>query len=150
MLRRWLRESDYARALLGDEPAIEGLRGGIIPSGRPRRAMGACSCSATRPASRTHSPPKASTRRCTPAGWRPGPDDEPERRRGGAGLREPAAGAERNERTARAIRATFGIAVEPFARRALHRPGLALRLNTDVFFTKRGFAPFIWGLLRAW
>jgi flavin-dependent dehydrogenase len=55
---------------------------------------------------------------------------------------------DRNERTARALRATFGLAIEPYAWRAARQPAFADRLNTDAFWPKASFAGFVWDLTR--
>jgi flavin-dependent dehydrogenase len=57
---------------------------------------------------------------------------------------------DRNEAAARALRATFGLAIEPYAKHAATHAAFADHLNTDVFFPKRSFLSFVWRLTRAW
>jgi flavin-dependent dehydrogenase len=40
VLRAWLARSAWARGLLGDEPELEDVHGGVIPTGRARRVAG--------------------------------------------------------------------------------------------------------------
>jgi flavin-dependent dehydrogenase len=53
---------------------------------------------------------------------------------------------DRNEAAARALRATFALAIEPYARYATLRPAFADRLMTGVFFLKNGFPQLMLGL----
>ena len=151
LFSRWLSESRFAKELLGARPAIEAVRGGVIPSGRRIRT----------------------THRIFLIGDAAGVADPftaegifqamQSARMAARSLIEctniPAAMAryehelhvfDQNDRAARALRATFNFAIEPYARHAAMHRAFGDRLNTDVFFMKKSFPRFVWGLARAW
>jgi geranylgeranyl reductase family protein len=147
---RWLAESRFARELLGDAPAVHELRGGIIPTGRRVRAIGRALLIGD--AAGVADPFTAegifqamlSGRLAADALLRTR-DMASARTRYERALRV----FDRNERAARWVRATFGVAIEPYARRAARRPAFADHLNTDVFLPKPSFRSFVWRLTRA-
>jgi geranylgeranyl reductase family protein len=151
LLTRWLAQSRFARELLGDRPALEDVRGGLIPSGRGRRAAGPIlfagdaagvadpftaegiyqAMDTGRAAARalaTHGDPVAA----------------------GRAYERETGTFDRNERAARGVWRTFGATIEVCAWRAHRRPAFADGLNTAVFFPKSSFEGFVWSLLRAW
>jgi len=149
LLARWIERSPFVRDLLGSRANIEGVRGGIIPTGRkirssPRVFLLGDAAGVADPFTAEgiyeaiHSAVLAADA-LTSGDF------------GDAYVRYERSLAvfDRNERTARAMRATFGLAIEPYARRAARDPAFAGRLNTDVFFLKPSFTGFVRNLMRA-
>jgi geranylgeranyl reductase family protein len=146
LLDRWLAENRYARALLVQPVALENVHGGIIPSGRSRRARGRVFLVGD--AAGTADPFTAEGIAEAMHGARLAAEAL------GANADPHAAGRayerslrvfDRNERAARLLRATFGLAIEPYAWFAARRPRFADRMMTDVFFLKRSFPQMILG-----
>jgi flavin-dependent dehydrogenase len=147
LLTRWLGENRFARELFDRPARLEDVRGGIIPSGRRTRTSGrvflagdaagvADPFTAEGIAEAMHSGRLAA-----------------EALTGGGGIDAARARYERtlrvfdrNEAAARALRATFALAIEPYARYATLRPAFADRLMTGVFFLKNGFPQLMLGL----
>jgi flavin-dependent dehydrogenase len=149
LLARWIERSPFVRELLGSRANIEGVHGGIIPTGRkirssPRVFLLGDAAGVADPFTAEgiyeaiHSAVLAA-------------DALSSGDFGDAYVRYERSLAvfDRNERTARAMRATFGLAIEPYARRAARDPAFAGRLNTDVFFLKPSFTGFVRNLMRA-
>lgn len=151
LLARWLAESPFARDLLGSNVALERVRGGVIPSGRRRRTAGRAfligdAAGVADPFTAEGIFQAIRSGRLAARALAESRDVDGARARYERELRI----FDRNERAARALRATFNVAIEPYARRAAKRPAFADRLNTDAFFLKRGLFDFVWGLTRAW
>jgi geranylgeranyl reductase family protein len=149
LLRSWLDRSPFVRELLGTSLAMTVVHGGIIPTGRkvrsaPRVLLIGDAAGVADPFTAEgifeaiHSARLAADALTTGAF----PD-------AAARYERSLAVFDRNERTARAMRATFGLAIEPYARRAARDPAFAGRLNTDVFFLKPSFTGFVRNLMRA-
>jgi geranylgeranyl reductase family protein len=150
LLDRWLRESRFARELLGDRPQLEGVKGGIIPTGRARAkgrvllvgdAAGVADPFTAEGIFQAMQSARLAARALATS---PGVEAAAAR------YERDAAIFDRNERAALGLRATFGMAIEICAGRAAKRPSFADHLNTAVFFEKRSFAGFVTGLIAAW
>jgi geranylgeranyl reductase family protein len=151
MLSRWLRTSASARAVLDPAKPLEALSGGVIPTGRRRRARGGVflvgdaagvadpfsaegiyqAMSSGRAAARAllaHGPGRAAERTYVRA-LRP---------------------FDRNAREATRLRLGFGFVIDPLARRALRRPALAHHLSSTGFFMKESLPDFLLGIARTW
>ena len=142
LLDRWIARSPFTRERIGERPAFDDLKGGIIPTGR-KRTMG----------------------RVLLAGDAGGVADPftaegiyqaiHSGRLAARALLENAdydalcAPFDRNERAANGLRATFDAAIELCARRALAKPSFAHWMSTAVFFPKRSLARFGVDLLLA-
>jgi geranylgeranyl reductase family protein len=147
LLHRWLRENRFARELFPENVLLEDERGGIIPSGRSRRASGrvflvgdaagvADPFTAEGIFEAIHSGQLVAQ---ALTGWS---DIDEARRRYERALQA----LDRNERVARAFRATFAMAIEPYARYAAGHARFADRLMTDVFFMKSSWPSLMWNL----
>jgi geranylgeranyl reductase family protein len=147
LLGRWLRENRYARELLEQPVELDDVRGGIIPSGRRRRANGrillvgdaagvADPFTAEGIAEAMHSG-RIAAEALTGTSTVGAAAERYERM-----LRV----FDRNEAAARGLRATFAAAIEPYAAYATLRPAFADRLMTGVFFLKQGFPQMLLGL----
>ncbi len=147
LLARWLIENRYARTLLEQPVTLEDVHGGIIPSGRGRRVSGriflagdaagvADPFTAEGIAEAMHSGRLVAEALA--------PDDGI----AAAGERYERALRvfDRNASAARGLRATFELAIEPYAYVASLRPAFADRLMTGVFFLKHGFPQLMFGL----
>jgi geranylgeranyl reductase family protein len=148
---RWLSESRFARAFLGDRPNVRDLRGGIIPTGRrtrttPRVFLIGDAAGVADPFTAEGIYQAMHSARLVVRALEQHTDLHAARTAYERDLRV----FDRNERAARALRATFGMAIEPYAKHAASHPAFADHLNTDVFFPKRSFSSFVWRLLRAW
>jgi len=147
LLQRWLDTSPFVREILGLSLQPGGVHGGIIPSGRKRRSeprvllVGDAAGVADPFTAEGIYEAIHSARLAADALH--GGDPAQAHGRYERSLRI----FDRNERTARAMRATFDLAIEPYARRAARDPAFASRLNTDVFFLKPSFIGFVAGLL---
>jgi geranylgeranyl reductase family protein len=147
---RWLAESRFARELLGERPAVRGLRGGVIPTGRRVRTarriflIGDAAGVADPFTAEGIYQAMLSARLAARAVLQSA--DVPDAR---TRYERDLEVFDRNERAARALRATFGVAIEPYARRAARDPAFASHLNTDVFLPKDSFLNFVWRLVRA-
>ena len=151
LLTRWLAESRFARERLGDDPQLSEVRGGVIPTGRRRRTAPGIllvgdAAGVADPFTAEGIFQAIRSARLAARALIESPTMGAARTRYERELRI----FDRNERAARALRATFGIAIEPYARRAAVRGAFADHLNTEVFFLKRSFLGFVWGLTRAW
>jgi len=147
LLHRWLAENRYIREWFGTQLTVEDERGGVIPSGRARRARGrvllvgdaagvADPFTAEGILEAMHSGRLAAESLIT------GGDPSGAAQRYERSLRV----FDRNERAARALRATFGLAIEPYAWYASSHAAFADKLTTDVFFLKRSFTGMLAGL----
>jgi geranylgeranyl reductase family protein len=143
LLRRWLGENRFARELFGADAQLDDVRGGIVPTGRRRRTaqrvflVGDAAGVADPFTAEGIFEAMHSGRTAARALIEAGPD-------GARARYERALGTfDRNERAARALRATFRVAIEPYARYAALDARFADRLMTGVFFPKRGFADFL-------
>ena len=147
LLHRWLRENRFARELFAEDVTLEDERGGIIPSGRSRRAAGRVflvgdSAGVADPFTAEGIYEAISSGQlAAQALTGPGGIDAA-RGRYERALRT----LDCNERVARALRATFNVAIGPYARYAASHARFADRLMTDVFFSKPNWAKFMWGL----
>ncbi len=149
LLNRWLAESRFARELLGENPPLDDLRGGLIPTGRKRRAAGRVflvgdAAGVADPFTAEGIYEAMHSAHLAARVLAETPDLSRARKRYERELRV----FDRNERTARAVRATFGLAIEPYAWRAVRQPSFAGRLNTDAFWPKASFLGFMWDLTR--
>jgi len=149
LLQRWIDRSPFVREILGTRLNLDRVHGGIIPTGRkirsaPRVFLIGDAAGVADPFTAEgifeaiHSATLASEALTT------GDFADAYRR-----YERSLDVFDRNERTARAMRATFGLAIEPYARRAVRDPAFAGRLNTDVFFLKPSFTGFVRDLMRA-
>jgi geranylgeranyl reductase family protein len=150
-LKKWLEASPRARALLGDAPKLEDVRGGIIPTGRKTRARGRIflagdAAGVADPFTAEGIFQAIASGRFAAAALVEAKTIRAARSRYERALRI----FDRNERAARLLRATFNVSIEPYARRAAVKPALADHLNTEVFLPKRGFLSFVWRLTLAW
>jgi geranylgeranyl reductase family protein len=151
LLIRWMAESRFARELLGDAPQLHDIRGGVIPSGRARRTASRAfligdAAGVADPFTAEGIFQAMQSARLAARSVIESPDIESARRRYERSLRV----FDRNERAARGLRATFNMAIEPYARHAAANPRYADRLNTDAFFVKKSLLSFVWGLTKAW
>jgi geranylgeranyl reductase family protein len=147
LLRRWLAQNRVARELLGDAPELESVSGGIIPSGRARRVRGRVfligdAAGVADPFTAEGIYEAIESGRLV-AGALTAGDGVPA---AAARYESALSGLDRNERAARALRATFNLSIEPYARYAALRPRFADRLMTDVFFAKPEFPKMMWNL----
>lgn len=150
LLNGWIARSLVCRERLGEAPALTDVRGGIIPSGRARRtkvpffligdAAGVADPFTAEGVYESIASGRSAARAVL---------NEPDTRAAARRYERELRRFDRNERAARALRATFTWSIEPFARRAATHPALASRLNTDVFFLKRSFTKFVVDLLVA-
>jgi geranylgeranyl reductase family protein len=151
LLTRWLAESRFSRAVLGDSAAVRDVRGGIIPTGRRRRTrervlLVGDAAGVADPFTAEGIYQAILSARLAAQAIVEAPDIPAACKRYERSL----APFDANERAARALRATFDIAIGPYAQRAAAREPFADRLNTDVFFPKTSLASFVFGLARAW
>jgi geranylgeranyl reductase family protein len=149
LLTRWIEGSPFVRDLLGSRANIEGVRGGIIPTGRkirsaPRVFLLGDAAGVADPFTAEGIYEAIHSAVLAADALTSGDFGDAYRR-----YERSLAVFDRNERTARAMRATFGLAIEPYARRAARDPAFAGRLNTDVFFLKPSFTGFVRDLMRA-
>jgi geranylgeranyl reductase family protein len=148
---RWLAESRFARALLGDRPNLRDVRGGIIPTGRrirtkPRLFLIGDAAGVADPFTAEGIYQAMHSARLVVRALEQSSSLDTARAAYERALRI----FDRNESAARALRATFGLAIEPYAKHAAADTAFADHLNTDVFYPKRSFASFVWRLIRAW
>jgi geranylgeranyl reductase family protein len=148
---RWLAESRFARALLGDRPNVRDVRGGIIPTGRrvrtkPRIFLIGDAAGVADPFTAEGIYQAMHSARLVVQALQENANIDAARSAYERALRI----FDRNEGAARALRATFGLAIEPYAKHAASDRAFADHLNTDVFFPKRSFGSFVWRLIRAW
>jgi geranylgeranyl reductase family protein len=148
---RWLAESRFARALLGDRPNLREVRGGIIPTGRrsrtkPRVFLIGDAAGVADPFTAEGIFQAMHSARLVVRALEENANLETARSAYERALRI----FDRNESAARALRATFGLAIEPYAKHAAADSAFADHLNTDVFYPKHSFGSFVWRLIRAW
>jgi flavin-dependent dehydrogenase len=148
---RWLAESRFARALLGDRPNVRDVRGGIIPTGRRVRTKPGVfligdAAGVADPFTAEGIYQAMHSARLLVRALEENASLDAARSAYERSLRI----FDRNEGAARALRTTFGLAIEPYAKHAAANEAFADHLNTDVFFPKRSFASFVWRLIRAW
>jgi geranylgeranyl reductase family protein len=147
LLHRWLAENRYVRERFGTQLQVEDERGGVIPSGRARRARGrvllvgdaagvADPFTAEGILEAMHSGRLAAEALIAPG----------ELGNAAHCYERSLRVFDRNERAARALRATFGLAIEPYAWYAASHAAFADKLTTDVFFLKRSFTGMLAGL----
>jgi geranylgeranyl reductase family protein len=151
VLAGWLEASPTARALLGEAPRLEGISGGVIPTGRPRRVMGGVylvgdAAGVADPFSAEGISQALGTGRAAArALLEHGPGLRAARAYAGA-LRP----YDRNAREARRFRLGFTYVMDPLVRRALHRPALAHHLSANGMFMKESLPAFLWGIVKNW
>jgi flavin-dependent dehydrogenase len=149
LLDRWLVESRFARELLGPSPALEGVKGGVIPTGRARTRerlfLVGDAAGVADPFTAEGIYQAIRSGRLAAEALLEESDIAAAARRYGRACAE----FDRNERAARMLQATFNGSIELFARRAAAKPAFADHLNTAVFFPKASFLSFVGGLLRA-
>jgi flavin-dependent dehydrogenase len=147
LLRRWLGENSIARDLFGADAVLEDERGGIIPSGRAVRVSGSVflagdAAGVADPFTAEGIYEAIKSGRLAADALTGSPSVALAAERYEAAL----AVLDRNEGAARGLRATFNLAIEPYARYAAAHPRFADRLMTDVFFTKSSFPKLMWNL----
>lgn len=145
LLRRWLRENPTTRDLFGPNPQLDELQGGIIPTGRGRRVLGRVFLAGD--AAGVADP-------FTAEGIYESIHCGELAAQAIVEASDVAAAGMRYERllheldcnagVARALRATFAIAIEPYARYAARRQRFADRLATTVFFLKPAWHRLMW------
>ena len=147
----WMRTSASARAVLDPNAPIASLAGGIVPTGRARRArdgiflVGDAAGVADPFTAEGIYQAMASGRAAARALLAHGPGRTAERRYVAA-----VRPFDRNAREARRLRMGFGFVIDPLARRARERPGLAHHLSATGFFMKDSLPAFLIGIARAW
>jgi len=151
LLAAWLRASTVARERLGPDPALDGLAGGIIPTGRARRVrdgvflVGDAAGVADPFSAEGIFQAMATGRAAAAALLAHGPGARAERAYRGA-LRP----FDRNAREAYRLRLGFDMVIDLLGRRAVGRPSLAYHLSSSGFFMKDSLPAFLWGIVRAW
>ena len=144
LLDRWLAENRFARDLLARPLVLDDVRGGIIPSGRRRRVRGRVfligdAAGVADPFTAEGIAEAMHSARLAAEALIAGPDV----RAAAAAYERRLRVFDRNEGAARSLRATFGLAIEPYAWFAARQPRFADRLMTGVFFLKRSFPHMI-------
>jgi len=148
LLNRWLERSPFVQSILGTRLRLERVHGGIIPTGRairsaPRVFLIGDAAGVADPFTAEGIFEAIHSATLAVEALTDGEFADAYQR-----YERSLAVFDRNERTARAMRATFGLAIEPYARRAARDPKFAGRLNTDVFFLKPSFTGFVLNLMR--
>jgi geranylgeranyl reductase family protein len=151
-LAAWLRESPFARAALGENPVVERASGGIVPTGRMRRAVGAIfaagdAAGVADPFSAEGIAPAMDSARSLAASLAAHGGDL-RRARGDYAARVNVWNA--NARAAYRMRMVFDAVVEPIAARAAVRPGLAQLMSSEGFFRKSSVVGFCAAIARTW
>lgn len=150
LLASWLQRSPFARDRLIGKLDFE-VRGGVIPSGRRRRVIGRTFLVGD--AAGVADPFTAEgIYEAMRSGRLAARSLAESRDFAAAGIRyeRELRDFDRNAAVARAMRATFGVAIEPYARHAAKNAAFADHLTSEVFFQKRSFPGFVWGLTRRW
>jgi geranylgeranyl reductase family protein len=151
LLASWRVASPAARAALGGTPPVEGISGGVIPTGRRRRVRGGVF--AVGDAAGVADPFSAegiyqamgSGRAAAAALVQYGPGRAAERAYARALAR-----FDRNAREARRLRLGFSFVIDPMVARAVRRPALAHHLSANGFFMKDSLPAFLLGIARTW
>jgi flavin-dependent dehydrogenase len=151
-LAAWLRESPFAKAALGEHPVVERASGGIVPTGRMRRAVGAIfaagdAAGVADPFSAEGIAPAMDSARSLAASLAAHGGDV-RRARGDYAARVDVWNA--NARAAYRMRMVFDAVVEPIAARAAHRPKLAQLMSSEGFFRKSSVVGFCAAIARTW
>jgi geranylgeranyl reductase family protein len=151
-LAAWLRESPFAVAALGEHPVVERASGGIVPTGRMRRAVGAIfaagdAAGVADPFSAEGIAPAMDSARSLAASLVAHGGDL-RRARGEYAARIDVWNA--NARAAYRMRMVFDAVVEPIAARAAVRPGLAQLMSSEGFFRKSSVVGFCAAIARRW
>jgi geranylgeranyl reductase family protein len=150
LLDRWLAESRFARELLGESPRLDGVKGGIIPTGRartkPRIFLVGDAAGVADPFTAEGIYQAIHSARLAASALAESKDLAEAATR----YERHAALFDRNEGAARWLRATFGPSIEICANRAEKNPSFGDYLNTAVFFSKNSMSSFVLGLLRNW
>lgn len=146
LFESWIGRSPYALRRIGRVPAVD-VRGGVIPSGRRRHVIRRVFLVGD--AAGVADPFTAEgifqAMRCGRLAARSLAESrDPEL--AGSRYERDVRVFDRNARVARAMRATFNLAIEPYARRAAQSKPFASHMTSEVFFLKRSFAGFVWGL----
>ena len=147
LLARWLAGHPLVRELFGDRVVLEDERGGIIPSGRAQRVRGRALLVGD--AAGVADPFTAEGIYESIASGRLAAEAliaESEVARAGARYEKSLRALDVNERAARLLRATFTLAIEPYARYATQHPRFGDRLMTDVFFAKPAWPKLFWNM----
>jgi geranylgeranyl reductase family protein len=151
LLDAWRARSPAARAALGGVPAVSGVKGGVIPTGRARRVRGGVfaigdAAGVADPFSAEGIHQAMSSGRAAAAALvahGPGPRAE-------GAYRRALARFDRNAREARRLRLGFGFVIDGMAARAIDRPALARHFSANGFFMKDSLPAFLWGIARNW
>ncbi len=152
VLATWLAESPFAREALGPEPVVERTSGGIVPTGRMRRAVGAIfaagdAAGVADPFSAEGIAPAMDSARSLAAALVAHGGDL-RRARGDYAARVDVWNA--NARAAYRMRMVFGSVVEPIAARASVRPALAQLMSSEGFFRKSSVIGFCAAIAAKW
>jgi geranylgeranyl reductase family protein len=152
LLRRWLRESPRGSALMGADPVLDDLSGGVIPTGRSRRTRGGVflvgdAAGVADPFSAEGIfQAVASGRAAGQALIASGGD----RARAAKAYARALRPHDANAKEARRLRLGFAYVMDPLVRRAQHRPALAHHLGANGMFMKSSLPEFLWGIVRNW
>lgn len=151
LLDRWLESNELPRNILGDRVRIDGVEGGIIPSGRSRRSMSRVflvgdAAGVADPFTAEGISQAIVSGRLAARSLLESRHVEEARSR----FERDISIFDRNERAARALRVTFNTAIGLFAKHAASKRSFADTLSTLAFFSKTGFVDFVGSLLRAW
>jgi flavin-dependent dehydrogenase len=151
ILAGWLATSAVARSILGEDAALTGLSGGVIPTGRRGRvragvflagdAAGVADPFSAEGIYQAMATGRAAARSLIVHG--------PTRRAGrayAAALRP----FDRNAREAYRLRLGFDFVIDPMGKRAMERPALAHHFSASGFFMKESLPAFLWGIARTW
>jgi geranylgeranyl reductase family protein len=152
VLAAWLRESPFARDALGANVTVERTSGGIVPTGRMRRAVGAIfaagdAAGTADPFSAEGIAPAMDSARSLAASLAAHGGDL-RRARGDYARRIDIWTA--NARAAYRMRMVFAHVVEPIAARAAVRPELANLMSSEGFFRKSSVVGFCTDIVRHW
>ena len=151
LLREWLETNPVARETFARGVTLEKLAGGVIPTGRARRTrhgvflVGDAAGVADPFSAEGIYQAMATGRDAARALLAHGPGSRAERTYTRA-LRR----FDRNAAEATRLRLGFGFVIDPLARRALIRPGLAHHLSATGFFMKDSLPDFLLGIVRNW
>jgi len=151
ILGGWLATSPVAKSILGNGPALTGVSGGVIPTGRRGRvragvflagdAAGVADPFSAEGIYQAMATGRAAARSLIVHG--------PTRRAGrayAAALRP----FDRNAREAYRLRLGFDFVIDPMGKRAMERPALAHHFSASGFFMKESLPAFLWGIARTW
>jgi geranylgeranyl reductase family protein len=152
VLDAWLRDSPFARDALGPRPSVEKLAGGVIPTGRRRRTLGAVfalgdAAGVADPFSAEGIAQAMTTGRAAAQALLAHGGDVAAATRA---YRRVLGAFDAQARASRRMRVVFPYVVDPLTKRGAQRPKLAYHLSSEGFFRKQSVAAFLWGIARAW